>query len=232
MPRVPRSCVAFLNVGALLVTSGSLALAGDSPEAAAFFESKIRPVLVQHCYQCHSTRAGKSEGGLRLDSRNAIRTGGDRGAAVVPGDTKKSVLLTAISHTDPDLKMPPKKERLAESVINDFKTWINSGAADPREEDSANAAAPPVTIEAGRRFWAFQKPMIHKAATKATDSGERYRLGEARPGSIRPREIERERTQSVSGCRASDVAAAIALRFGRTAAVVGRDLGVSKTHRV
>ncbi len=159
----------WLFFGALLTAVGSRAMADESPEAAAFLESKIRPVLVQQCYQCHSTKAGKSEGGLRLDSRNGIRTGGDRGAAVVPGDSKKSVLLTAISHTDPDLKMPPKKERLPESVINDFKTWINSGATDPREEDAANAAAPPVTIEAGRKFWAFQKPKIHKA----TDSGER-----------------------------------------------------------
>lgn len=148
--------------------SGSLATADESTEASAFFESKIRPVLVQHCYQCHSTKAGKSEGGLRLDSRRGIRAGGDRGAAIVPGDSKKSVLLAAISHTDPDLKMPPKKERLPESVINDFKTWINSGAADPREEDAANAAAPPVTIEAGRTFWAYQKPTVHTAPTTKT----------------------------------------------------------------
>ncbi len=148
--------------------SGSLAMAAEFPEAAAFFESKIRPVLVQHCYQCHSAKAAKSEGGLRLDSRRGIRAGGDRGAAVVPGDAKKSVLLTAISHTDPDLKMPPKKERLPESVINDFKTWINSGAADPREEVAANAATPPVTIEAGRKFWAYQKPTAHKPPPSAT----------------------------------------------------------------
>ena len=145
-----------------LIGIGSRATADDSSDAAAFFESKIRPVLVQHCYQCHSTKAGKSEGGLRLDSRHGIRAGGDRGSAVVPGDLKKSTLLTAISHTDPELKMPPKKERLPESVLNDFKTWINSGATDPREEDSANAVTPPVTIEAGRKFWAFQKPTAHK----------------------------------------------------------------------
>jgi hypothetical protein len=84
------------------------------------------------------------------------------------------VLLTAISHTDPDLKMPPKKERLPESVINDFKAWINAGAADPREEDATNAAAPPVTIEAGRKFWAYQKPVSHAAPpTKMADWSKR-----------------------------------------------------------
>ena len=86
----------------------------------------------------------------------------------MPGDSKQSVLLTAISHTDPELRMPPKKERLPELVINDFKTWINSGAADPREDEAANTAAPPVTIEAGRKFWAYQKPTAHTAPTTKT----------------------------------------------------------------
>ena len=155
----------WLFFGALLTAVGSRAMADETPQASAFFESKIRPVLVQHCYPCHSAKAGKSEGGLRLDSRRGIRAGGDRGPAIVPGDLKKSVLLTAISHTDSDLKMPPKKEKLPDSVINDFQTWIKLGAADPREEETASTAAPPVTIEAGRKFWAFQKPTTHKAPT-------------------------------------------------------------------
>jgi len=79
-----------------------------------------------------------------LDSRKAIRAGGDRGAAVVPGDPDGSLLLTAISHSDPDLQMPPKKERLPDSVINDFKLWIQAGAADPRVNDPAEAVRPPV----------------------------------------------------------------------------------------
>lgn len=161
MLRLPHSSI-WLFVTMILVTADSRAQAEESSEGIAFFESKIRPVLVQHCYQCHSAKAGKSEGGLRLDSRNGIRAGGDRGPAVMPGDPKASVIVTAISHTDPDLKMPPKKERLPESVINDFRTWIKSGAADPREDDAASIAAPPVTIEAGRKFWAFQKPTSHK----------------------------------------------------------------------
>jgi hypothetical protein len=135
--------------------------AADELSGVDFFEAKIRPVLVQQCYGCHSAQSGKAEGGLRLDSRAAIRAGGDRGPAVVPGDPKSSWLLTAISHSDPDLRMPPNKERLAESVVKDFETWINSGAADPRAEDAASATIPPVSIEAGRKFWAFQKPTAH-----------------------------------------------------------------------
>ena len=141
---------------------------GDDPnadtdaQATAFFEAKIRPVLVTHCYKCHSSGAGKSAGGLLLDSRQSSRTGGDRGPAVVPGDLDASLLLTAISHTNADLKMPPKKDRLSQSVIDDFKSWIRMGAVDPREAEATKDPKPPVDIEAGRRFWAFQKPVDHK----------------------------------------------------------------------
>ena len=158
----------------LLFLVGTPQLAGAEKKPAAdgaagldFFEAKIRPVLVEHCYKCHSVEAGKSKGDLLLDSREAIRAGGDRGPAVVPGDPEASLLLTAISHADPDLKMPPKKERLPEAVIDDIRTWIRMGAADPREEVAANATRPPVDLEAGRRFWAFRKPVDHQPpATK------------------------------------------------------------------
>jgi hypothetical protein len=79
-------------------------------------------VLVENCYKCHSAAAGKAQGGLQLDSKQGIRAGGDRGPAVVPGDPDASLLLSAISHTDPNLKMPPKKERLPATVLNDVKT--------------------------------------------------------------------------------------------------------------
>ena len=150
--------------------------AGEDAKGIEFFESKIRPVLVQHCYKCHSVEAGKSEGGLLLDSRKTIRAGGDRGPAVVPGDSKASLLLTAISHTDPDLKMPPKKERLPESVIGDIKTWIQAGAADPREAEPTKGASPPITIEAGRQFWAFQKPVTHQPPVTKNPSWARRDL--------------------------------------------------------
>src|SRR5262245_35714591 len=112
----------------------------DEAQGTAFFEAKIRPMLVEHCYRCHSQQTNKSEGGMRLDSKEGIRTGGDRGPAIVPGKPEESLLLTAISHTDPDLKMPPKKERLPKSVIDDVEKWIRMGAPDPRE---GKATAPP-----------------------------------------------------------------------------------------
>src|SRR5262249_43482789 len=125
--------------------------AADTTSGVSFFESKIRPVLVRHCYKCHSAEAGKSKGNLLLHSREKIRAGGDRGPAVVPGDPDASVLLTAVSHTDPDLTMPPNADRLAESVIADITTWIRTGAADPRETRATGESRPPLDVEAGRR---------------------------------------------------------------------------------
>lgn len=136
----------------LLFTAGVLA------DDTAFFESKIRPVLTKHCYECHSAESGKSKGGLMLDTRNAIRAGGDSGPAVVPGDAARSLLLTAMKHSDPDLEMPPKKAKLPDAVIADFETWIKNGAADPRETAARVADRPPVDVEAGRKFWSYKKP--------------------------------------------------------------------------
>jgi hypothetical protein len=145
-----------------------VAHAADSPKAddakgIEFFEAKIRPVLAQHCYKCHSTGGRKSESGLLLDTREGIRAGGDRGPALIPGDSKASLLLTAISHTDPDLKMPPKKDRLPSAVIADFKAWIEMGAPDPRGGSAANSVAPPTDLATARRFWSLQKPISHPA---------------------------------------------------------------------
>ncbi|WP_254508720.1 PSD1 and planctomycete cytochrome C domain-containing protein [Anatilimnocola floriformis] len=148
------------SLQAILANAGRAADPAD-PKGLEFFEAKIRPVLVQHCYQCHSTSGKKSEGGLLLDSRDAIRKGGDRGPAVVPGDTDKSILLAAIEHTA-DLKMPPKKERLAKEVLGDFAKWIKMGAPDPREAVAAGFVAP-VDLATGRKFWSLQKPIAQIA---------------------------------------------------------------------
>jgi hypothetical protein len=160
----PKNRIAALALGVLLLTPAGGAAADDAKDLA-FFEARIRPALVENCYQCHSAGAGKSAGGLRLDSREAIRAGGDRGPAIVPGDPKASLLLTAISHTDADLKMPPKKARLSDAVIKDIQTWIQNGAADPRGAGAKTAAQPPVDIETGRKFWAFRKPAAPRLPT-------------------------------------------------------------------
>ncbi len=121
---------------------------------STFFESKIRPILVKHCYDCHSAEAGLAEGGLRVDSRDALLRGGNRGPAVVPGDADKSLLIIAVTHADADLKMPPKQPRLSASVLTDLKTWIKNGAPDPRRDDTR--AVPVWDKASAKDHWAYQ----------------------------------------------------------------------------
>ena len=149
----------LLSCTILLLISSQIHIAAhaqqpSSPASIAFFESRIRPVLIEHCYKCHSAGVGASEGAFQLDTRNAILKGGDRGPALIPGDPQGSMLLTAMSHADPDLKMPPKRDRLPDGVIADFKKWIEMGAPDPRVGDlkEDNRA----WKRADRDFWAYQ----------------------------------------------------------------------------
>jgi len=121
-----------------------------------FFETKIRPVLVRHCYECHS--AAKAEGGLRVDFRDFIRDGGDRGPAVVPDRPEASVLLTAVRHTDPDLKMPPKGPKLSDLVIGNFRKWIETGAPDSRYVTGTATKNSVSRPGAARDHWAYQPP--------------------------------------------------------------------------
>ncbi len=116
---------------ALLGLAQARVRAGDSPAGVAFFESKIRPVLVEKCYSCHSAAAPKLKGGLRLDSREAMRKGGESGPAVVPENPSESLLLRAIAYTDDFSRMPPR-EKLPDAVIADFRRWVALGAPDPR----------------------------------------------------------------------------------------------------
>src|SRR5262245_53890636 len=102
----------------------------DDTALLDFFEKKVRPVLVNNCYNCHSANTN-SKGGLRVDDRNGLVQGGGRGPAVVPGHPEKSLLLHAVRHTHAELKMPPKKH-LADQEIADLTQWINDGAAWPR----------------------------------------------------------------------------------------------------
>ncbi len=130
----------------------------EGDDNVGFFESRIRPVLIENCYECHSIEAGKSKAGLLLDSREGVRTGGDNGPAVVPGDVEVSLLYVAMSHADTDLEMPPKKPRLEGDILADFRQWIEMGAIDPRDEPKGKLTDAPIDYESGRQFWAFQKP--------------------------------------------------------------------------
>ena len=124
-----------------------------------FFESKIRPALAEHCYKCHSAQSEKLKGGLHVDTREGLLKGGDTGPAVVPGDPEKSLLIRALQYKDETLQMPPKK-RLPEEVVNDFVTWVKSGAPDPRGGEVKEAAKTSnYDFNAARASWAFRKPI-------------------------------------------------------------------------
>src|SRR6185369_7354029 len=114
-------------------------------------------VLAEHCYSCHSDRAEKVKGGLRLDTRDALLKGGSSGAIIVPGDPDASPLIKAVRYQDPELQMPPPKgggKKLADDQIAALEAWVKLGAPDPR----VSGGPPPLTgiKEARARHWAFQ----------------------------------------------------------------------------
>src|SRR6476660_9655532 len=110
------------------------------PEQADFFEKKIRPLLVENCFKCHSSTSEKLKGALKLDSREAAVSGGDSGKpAIVPGEPEKSLLIEAVRYGNADLQMPPKKQLSAQQV-EDLATWIRMGA--PYPSSAALAGAP------------------------------------------------------------------------------------------
>ncbi|MEM9282776.1 MAG: PSD1 and planctomycete cytochrome C domain-containing protein [Verrucomicrobiota bacterium] len=97
-----------------------------------FFEKKIRPVLAEKCFSCHSAGSDKLKGELQLDHIEHLLTGGETGPVVVPGDAEKSLLIESIRYENVDLEMPPK-EKLSDAIVADFETWINEGAVWPEE---------------------------------------------------------------------------------------------------
>jgi hypothetical protein len=156
-PMPPAQLQKIIRVGVLIAAlSAGMAHGADAPgtDGVAFFEKHIRPLLIERCYECHG--AEKQKGGLRLDSREATLRGGDNGPALVPSKVEESLLIKAVSYTDPDLKMPPK-ERLPSHQVALLKEWIKMGAPDPRT-GTALAAKAGIDLEAGRKFWAFQPP--------------------------------------------------------------------------
>ena len=133
--------------------------AGD--DDFAFFESRVRPLLTEHCLPCHGGE--KTKGGLALDSRDGWLEGGDSGPALVPGKPDESLLLKAVRHEE--LEMPPDKQ-LTSQEIADLETWIRSGAPDPRV---AGARLGGMKAEEARNWWSFQ-PLVTPAQRLTTAS--------------------------------------------------------------
>ena len=123
-----------------------------------FFESKIRPLLIENCYECHSSKTGESSGGLRLDTAIAIASGGDSGPALVKHKPDASLIIRAVEYHDGKLQMPPES-KLAEKDIHALREWIAIGAPDPRENgtDEYTSADSPLDRDPAEH-WAFRLP--------------------------------------------------------------------------
>lgn len=137
----------------VVVLASSAASAGaKETDGIEFFEAKIRPVLVEQCYSCHSAKAKILRGNLLLDTREGLLKGGDSGPAVVVGKPDESVLIDALKYDG--FEMPPSG-RLSDAVVADFERWVKIGLPDPRV-GTAVVAKQGMDIETGRKFWAFR----------------------------------------------------------------------------
>lgn len=145
----------------------TLGEAAPSPDDKDFFERKIRPLLSEHCFSCHSTHAKTIHGGFRLDSAEAIEMGGDSGKVVVAGKPEQSLLMQSVLH-DGDIQMPPKG-KLSDNQIELLRHWIARGAYYPKSSDPTEMRGGEIDYEEGRKFWAFQ-PAVQKRSPSVSDT--------------------------------------------------------------
>ncbi len=146
---------AFAQSATELNTAGALGepKSDKDKNALAWFETRIRPVLIEHCYECHSGQAESVKGGLRVDWAQGLLKGGDSGPAIVAGKPHESLLLDALRYEGTEMppsgKLPPK-------VIADFETWIAAGATDPRNEQPAVTQTAKSMQVSAEDLWSFQ----------------------------------------------------------------------------
>jgi hypothetical protein len=147
-------------LGLVIPTPPPLRAADSADE---FFEKKIRPILEEHCLECHSPKH-KVKGGLRLDSASGWRQGGDSGPALIPGNPDQSLLLRAVRYREKDLQMPPRK-KLAAADIAALESWVQSGARDPRIAQPAGIELPSqgkaLDWRNAASFWSYRPPHRH-----------------------------------------------------------------------
>ncbi|WP_367874480.1 PSD1 and planctomycete cytochrome C domain-containing protein [Luteolibacter sp. Populi] len=168
-----------------------IAKAAHDPADLEFFEKKVRPILSEHCYGCHSADT-KAAGDLRVDDLNGLLGGGNNGPAVVPGDPDKSLLIQRVIHTQERLLMPKESAPLAASQIDDLRTWIAKGAAWPEEKIPEDLGKVSAKYEKLRKsHWAWQplsRPVVPEVKDSTWPRGEidRFVLAKLETESLPP----------------------------------------------
>lgn len=158
LPQPIHALMLRMHLAAVFCVALNVSPIVHADEGVDFFESKIRPVLIEHCYKCHSHESNSFKGGLALDTRELMRQGGESGPGVVPGELDKSLILEAIKYES--FEMPPDS-KLDEKIVRHFEQWIEMGAPDPREgkTDEINARdVAEIDWDTAKEHWAFQSP--------------------------------------------------------------------------
>jgi hypothetical protein len=175
----------------ILLASLTLSCPAFGEDGSAFFENRVRPILVEHCYKCHSEQAGERKGGLWLDRRKGWQIGGESGPAVLPGDPDASLVVQSVRYLDETLQMPPKN-RLPSEAVKTLEQWVAMGAPDPRDAALARAVRRQgIDIAAAKTTWAFrphQSPIIPKVRDGdwARDPIDRFVLHDLERANLKP----------------------------------------------
>ncbi|MBM3970284.1 MAG: DUF1553 domain-containing protein [Planctomycetes bacterium] len=183
----------FRSILAVLLAATAVSAFAQTPndEGLQFFEAKIRPVLVQHCYSCHSVQARdakKLKGKLFLDSAEGVLDGGESGAVIVKGKSAESLLIKALKHDG--IEMPPSG-KLSSEIVADFAKWIDLGAPDPRKGDAPAKPKREISLEEGRQWWSFQplksvEPPTVAAGTSSASSIDRFVVAAQQTHGLKP----------------------------------------------
>ena len=182
---LPALRITSLSVLLTLVIQSHVAGEAISPADRAFFENKIRPVLVKHCYECHAADSKELGGKLLLDSRDGVRKGGESGPAVIAGKPNESRIIQSLRYDG--IEMPPDQP-LPETVVNDFVKWVERGAPDPRSPASSNEKHDASDVQA---LWSL-KPRTNPSVPDVQDKNwprdplDRFVLAQIEAAELRP----------------------------------------------
>jgi hypothetical protein len=181
----------LLLAGCLAASATAGALAG--PADVEFFEQKIRPVLAERCFECHSVEAKSLKGNLLLDSKEGLLKGGDTGPAFDEAAPKKSLLLSAVHYADPETAMPPKKAggKLSEQTIADLTAWVDAGAPWPAGGPGKKTSKKFDLAQRKQDHWCWSPPKQHAAPVVrdvawAKTPSDRFLLAKLEAAGLKP----------------------------------------------